>query len=157
MRFRVHCANPETGEEYQWELECATIQDAEHRAYEAGMLVSRVEPIGDQPMHRVRSRASTVATSKRRRGPGGRCIALWITLGVWTLICFGWPVLIYLNNIEELADWQELAQLSPVLADARLGDVPTATFFAAFGPACCFYPVFAIPLFIAAVVTWGRR
>lgn len=47
MRFRVHCANPDTGEEHDWEIECATVQEAERRASDAGMLISRVEPIAD--------------------------------------------------------------------------------------------------------------
>ena len=47
MRFRVHCANPETGEEHDLEIECASIQEAERKAQDAGMLVTKVVPLGD--------------------------------------------------------------------------------------------------------------
>ncbi len=45
MRFRLHCANPETGKEYDWEIEGATIQEAEQFVHGAGLLVSRIEPV----------------------------------------------------------------------------------------------------------------
>lgn len=51
MRFNVHCANPETGEECDWQIDCATIQEAEQRAHDAGMFVSRIVPIADPRNH----------------------------------------------------------------------------------------------------------
>ena len=43
MGFQLRCPNPESGEEYDWEIECATIQEAERSAQDPGMLVSPVE------------------------------------------------------------------------------------------------------------------
>ena len=68
MRFRVHCANPDTGEELNWEIECATIQEAEQRAQDAGMLVSSVEPIADTQLVEV-ERQPIQATEVRQVGP----------------------------------------------------------------------------------------
>lgn len=47
MLCKVHCADPNTGKEHEWEIQCETIQEAEQRANAAGMLVSSVEPISD--------------------------------------------------------------------------------------------------------------
>ena len=49
MKFRVHAANPKTGEEFDWEVEAPSIQDAERMAQDGGMLVSAVVPIDDAP------------------------------------------------------------------------------------------------------------
>lgn len=49
MRFRVHGADPETGHDLSVELEAATLSEARRRAFDMGMLVSKVELIGDAP------------------------------------------------------------------------------------------------------------
>ncbi len=50
MRFRVHVAHPETGVEHDFEVEAATLQEAEQGAWDAGFLVGTVEPLTDSPL-----------------------------------------------------------------------------------------------------------
>ena len=45
MKFQVHGANPQTGDEFDFDVDAATIQEAEAKAQKAGMLVSRVVPL----------------------------------------------------------------------------------------------------------------
>ncbi len=45
MKFRVHGANPKTGDEFDFDVDADTIQEAEEKAQKAGMLVSRVVPL----------------------------------------------------------------------------------------------------------------
>ena len=49
MRFSVHVAHPDTGAEHDFEVEAATIQEAEQRARDAGFLVGKVVPLSDSP------------------------------------------------------------------------------------------------------------
>lgn len=49
MRFKVHCANPQTGEEFDREVDAQTFQDAEREAQRAGMLVSKVTLAAESP------------------------------------------------------------------------------------------------------------
>ena len=44
MRFVVHCANPTTGEEFDWEIDAPTVYDAEAEVVGAGFLVSSTRP-----------------------------------------------------------------------------------------------------------------
>jgi RNA polymerase subunit RPABC4/transcription elongation factor Spt4 len=64
MRFRVHCANPETGEEFDWEVDAGTLQEAEQKAQDAGMLVNRVVPISEPPQPPPKPVAENQAPSR---------------------------------------------------------------------------------------------
>ena len=61
MRCKVHCADPKTGKEHDWEIEVATIQEAEQRAQAAGMLVSSVEPMADAQLVEAQRRPPQAA------------------------------------------------------------------------------------------------
>ena len=45
MRFRLHCADKNTGKEFDFEVDADTIQEAEAKGQAAGMLVSEVVPV----------------------------------------------------------------------------------------------------------------
>jgi hypothetical protein len=49
VRFRLHVADAETGDESAFELECASVQEARERAKSAGYLVSSIEPLSAPP------------------------------------------------------------------------------------------------------------
>ena len=49
MKFKVHGANPQTGDEFDFDVEAANIQDAEEKAQHAGLLVLRVVPYSQSP------------------------------------------------------------------------------------------------------------
>ncbi len=88
---------------------------------------------------------------------GARSIVLWIVLGLWTVVCLAWPILVYFANASEVVKWRDLAEIDPAAADVLYGDVPSSVATVAFAPACCMYPIVAVPLLIAAVVMWGRK
>lgn len=87
MRFRVHAADPGTGREFDWECEAATIQEAERKAQEAGMLVSAVVPISEAPSPPPRQpqpRPVPRRPAKKKTSP-----FTWLVAIVIVLICFG--------------------------------------------------------------------
>jgi len=45
MRFQVHAAEKETGDESVFDIEADTVEDARRKANAAGYLVSKVEPL----------------------------------------------------------------------------------------------------------------
>ena len=47
MRFRIHGADRETGDETTFEVECRTASVARAKGNAAGYLVAKVEPIGE--------------------------------------------------------------------------------------------------------------
>lgn len=49
MRFKIHGADRETGEESVFELDCPTVQDARANANAAGFLVNKIEPLAVSP------------------------------------------------------------------------------------------------------------
>ena len=58
MKFHIHAANPKTGEEFDWDVDAQSIQEAERQAQDAGMLVSSVVPLSVEAKSARSSRQS---------------------------------------------------------------------------------------------------
>ena len=86
MKFRVHGANPKTGDEFDFDVDAATIQEAEAKAQAAGMLVNRVVPITDQhtgPRLRQRPVGGGWTMTRRNRH---WCVILGAFTVLWLLV-----------------------------------------------------------------------
>ena len=87
---------PRTGDEFDWEVEAATIRQAEQKAQDAGMLISRIEPISQSPQPEAKSEVSettlfTAHPAMVRNHPVGFVLAVVLCLvGIGFLILLFW-------------------------------------------------------------------